>query len=397
MKKKVCMLLSYLPFLDARIFECETKSLVKHGYEVTIIAPRKNRFLHDIDGKPFTDRFREKVFKYQGVKVVTYDSERRSDKPILDPLYQLGMKENADFYHAHELSSLHLGKELKVALNKRRGKNVKLIYDSRQLTPDPFSKNLKEAEKQKWQKMLHESLKETDYTITVSDSIKAWYLSFNPMLPVEVIYSSPPLATSFQVKGQNKSRLAIAYEGNVSKETLQKIYAITDSCRKVSDFHFKVVGGLRYGETMSIPNHLQNNMINSGWINYHALPTVLSDVDIGLIDLDSTHSLNNAFSMPGKLFSFLNNGIPVVVNDCSDLKKFVNTYECGIVINKQNPTPAEYVKGIIHLYQNKSKLRQMSLNARKVMEEAYSWEHMEKRLIAIYKSLDSSQTPYLLT
>lgn len=53
MAKKVCMVVAYHPFLDARIFKKEAKSLQKMGYDVSMIVPRKNGNLFDIDGTPF--------------------------------------------------------------------------------------------------------------------------------------------------------------------------------------------------------------------------------------------------------------------------------------------------------------------------------------------------------
>ncbi|MDL4839766.1 glycosyltransferase [Aquibacillus rhizosphaerae] len=397
MSRKACFLLGYLPFLDARVFECEAKTLLKHGYQVTIIAPRKGGLLYDIDGKPFRTKFLEKTFVHQGIKVITYNSEERNENHLFDPLYQLGVKEKADIYHAHELNSFSYGKEIKMTLNKQKGNQAKLIYDSRQLTPDPYSLTIDEKTKQKWKNMLLTNLKEADYIITVSDSIKSWYLSIDPLLPVEVIYNSPPLVSNFKCKEENTKNFVVAHEGNLSKTTIQKIFAITDSTKNVMDFEFKVVGGPRYGDKLYAPDHIKDKIKRSDWVNYHSLPLVLSDVDLGLIDLDPTHSLNNCFSMPSKFFSYLNNGIPVLVNKCSDMDKFVNTYQCGIVINKLNPTPADYVKGIVYLYQNKARLKQMSINARKAMEDTYSYEHMESRLVTIYRSFESKQTNYLLS
>lgn len=393
------MLLCYLPFLDARVFECEAKSLLKDGYEVTIIAPRKGGFLFDIDGKPFKDCFLEKTFHHQGVEIVTYDSEKRTENPLSDPLYQLGLKEEADFYHAHELNSFTYGKEIKIALRKQKDKNVKLIYDSRQLIPDPFSSNIDGETRKKWMRTLLENVKEVDYILTVSDSIKAWYLSIDPFLPVEIIYNSPPLTPNFNVKGDGDytKRFVVAHEGNVSAESIEKILSATNSCSKIMDILFKFIGGPRHGESIAIPKQLQTSVNLFGWVNYHQIPDAMSDVDIGLIDLDPTHSLNNAFAMPSKLFSYLNNGIPVLVSKCSDMEKFVNTYQCGIVINKLNPAPSDYVKGMLYFYRNKPQLKQMSINARKTMEDVYCWEHMEKRLITVYHSIVSNQIQYLLS
>ncbi|WP_186576728.1 glycosyltransferase [Aquibacillus kalidii] len=396
MKQKVCMLLSYLPFLDARLFECEAKSLVKYGYDVTIIAPRKNGFLYDIDGKPFIKQFSEQTFFFEGIKVVTYDMENRTENALTDPLFRLGLEEGADYYHAHELNSFYFGKEIKLAL-KKNGKGAKLIYDSRQLAPDPFSVTLREEDKQKWREMLLDSLKEADYTIAVSDSIKAWYLAMDPMFPVEVIYNCPPLASNYQIKGQQDGKFVAAHEGNASGAVLQKFYSITDLVQKEVDFHFKIIGGPRFGENVVVPEQVKNQIIRTGWVHYHSLPTLLSDVDIGLIDIDPTNSLNNSFAMPSKLFSYLNNGVPVITNKCSEVEKIINTYQCGLVLNKLNPTPKDYAEGLLFLNQNRSMLEQMSMNARRAVEEFYNWDNMEKRLISIFQSLESKQTSYLLS
>ena len=397
MGKKVCMLLCYLPFLDARIFEKEVKSLLKYGYTVTMIVPRKDGYVINIDGKPFTNRFLEKVFWHEGVKIVTYDEKQRTANPLTDPLYKLGLIEEADIYHAHELNSLFYGKAIKQTIRRQRGEDVKLIYDSRQLVPDPFSIGINTETKKDWQVMLLESLKEVDHVITVSESIKSWYLALDPLLPVEVIYNSPLLNSSYsQTQSQDKG-LTICHEGNLSKTNgdINKIFNITDSCRKVIDFHFKIIGGPRYGEYINIPEHLKTNLTLTGWVDYYSIPSIMSDVDLGWIDLEVTHSLNNMFAMPSKFFSYLNNGIPVVVNKCSDMENFIRTYHCGLVIDKLNPTAADYVKALIYLYSNKTNLKQMSQNARKAMK-IYSWEQMEKRLLNVYNSFDSKNTKYLL-
>ncbi|SES93426.1 Glycosyltransferase involved in cell wall bisynthesis [Salinibacillus kushneri] len=394
MGKKVCMLLSYLPFLDSRVFELEAKSLVKNGYEVTIIAPRKNRYLYDIDGTPFTKQFRDKIFQFEGIKVVTYENNSKSINPKAHPLFRLGVKEKADIYHIHELSSLYFGKEVKRALKSR---NVKLIYDSRQITPDPFSYTSKDRERRQWKRILLEGIKEADAIITVSDSIKAWYLSIDPLLNVEAIYNTPYPTANDSLKAGNSNSFVVGHEGNLTDRNLQNIYAITDSCSKVIDFQCKLIGGPRYGEKISVPDHLQNRIIQAGWVPYSSLSSHMSDVDVGLIDLDASNSLNHAFAMPFKLFSYLNNGIPVVVGMCNDIERLINTYHCGIVINRLNPSYADYVKAIVYLYQNPVRLKEMKKNAKKAVKEIYNWGYMENRLINLYQSLESNQTSYLLS
>ncbi len=136
MPKKVCMVVAHHPFTDARIFKKEAKSLQKKGYHVSMIVPRKNGKLFDIDGTPYTKRFQSKIFTYEGIKIVTYHSES-SQKALSNvlsdenswenhgfnnQLTQLAIRENADIYHAHEYLSLFAGIGIKRLMKKEKEK-----------------------------------------------------------------------------------------------------------------------------------------------------------------------------------------------------------------------------------------------------------------------------------
>lgn len=403
MPKKICMLVHSHPFLDARIYKKEVRSLVKKGYNVTMIVPRRKGLLFDIDKKPFNNRFLEQSFEYEGVKIVTYNSEEynvsieelRSNcfstthEGFQDPLTKLGIKENADIYHAHEYLSFYSGIGIKRALHKLNGKKVKLIYDSHELTPDPLDRAYSSKEKL-LTKMLDHMLHEIDQVITVSESIKSWYLKKKPDLKVEVIYNSPPLSSNYTYVNSDKKGLNVCYEGGVhgKKGNLNKIIQITNKLAARMDFNFKIIGGLTNNRKILVPPSIQNNINITGWVDYHSIPNHMKDVDIGWIDFaDLSHSLNRYYAMPNKFFSYLNNGLPVVVNNCHDMKEFITKYECGYVVNKKNANAMDYVKALILLNNNKKILRQMSINARKVMEEKYCWELMEKRLYEVYEEL----------
>ncbi|GAK11809.1 glycosyltransferase [Geomicrobium sp. JCM 19039] len=207
--KKVCMVVVEHPFQDARVFRKEAKSLQKRGYQVTMIVPRKQGYLFAVDGTPYKKHYLNKVFTYEGIKVVTYHAEsckHQLSKVLKDPsvwnqafqnpLIQLALKENADVYHVHEYLSLFAGVGIKRKMLEHKGKKVKLIYDSHELTPDPLSERYPEATKKNLYEKLLLMLDEVDHIITVSDSIKQWYQSEKPAVPVEVIYNSPPLPST---------------------------------------------------------------------------------------------------------------------------------------------------------------------------------------------------------
>lgn len=404
MSKSVCFLVTEHPFLDARIFKKEAQSLVKHGYSVTMVVPRIDGYLFDVDGTVFRESFRSSTFVHKGIKVVTYEQmdPEKSIKNLhynlrsgeytrfTDPLTQIGIAQKADFYHTHEFYSLYSGIGIKRALTSE-GKHCKLIYDSHELEPDPLTNQSNNTKKIKRQ-MLAYMLKELDYVITVSESIKSWYLSLDPHLAIEVIYNSPPLAPEHQLRLEDKPDFIIAYEGSMDQKrgSFSKLMDVLEMCNKSFDLQVKIIGGRKEGnqeQNLIIPSHLRDNVQVTGWVSYDLIPEVMKNVDVGWIDLDAAHSLNNRFAMPNKFFSYLNNGIPVLVNQCADMEKFIQTYKCGYVVKKLQATAEDYFQALLQLHSDKRMLHEMSGNARSVMESNFSWEHMEARLFNVYDQL----------
>lgn len=402
--KKICMVVAEHPFMDARIFQKEAKSLKKQGYDVTMIVPRKNGRLFDIDGTPFNKEFRNKVFTHEGIKIVTYHFEPSraylnnvlSDESVWERqgfqnhLTQLAIKENADIYHTHEYMSLFAGIGIKRLMKKQHGKDIKLIYDSHELTPDPLDPRYTPDFREKLKQQLLLMLEEVDYIITVSESIKKWYNTHKPAIPVEVIYNSPPLAKNYKPKQFNSTKLTVGFEGQLDDKDgrKKKIIEITDTCAKQKDFYFKIIGGNRFGKAFAVPKHLQERIIQTGWVKYTHIPIYFADVDMGWIDLENVdQSLNRNYALPNKFFSYLNNGLPIIVNKCDEMRNFIEKHHCGYVIDKTNVTAADYVEAILRLSEDKQKLLRMSKNSRSIMESTYSWEKMEERLSKVYQSL----------
>lgn len=412
MKKKVCIMVDSHSFLDARIFKKQAKSLYRAGYDVTLIVPRRDGFLYDVDGTPFTKKFLKKSFTHEGIKIVTYNRKKTSDtlKEITqnitkkqyvnttDPLAILGIEQNADIYHCHELFSLYSGVCVKEKLLKKGNKNVKLIYDSHEVYPDPFIK-LPADRHLVYKKMLVTLIKHVDFTITVSEAIKSWFLAMNPTLRVEVIYNTPPFSNKTKKQSMpNKSSFILCHEGSISKErgNIDKIIEMTKASVNKVDFKFKIIGGTRAGSPLPIPQEIEENIIQTGWVKYEEIPSFMEDVDLGWVDNDLQElSLNRTFALPNKFFSYLNNGVPVLVNKCYEMEKFIKTYKCGIVIDKFNVTGREYADAIAYFINKPEKLNEMSDNALKVMEKVYCWEKMEDTLYYIYEFLLSSKIKYI--
>lgn len=167
-----------------------------------------------------------------------------------------------------------------------------------------------------------------------------------------------------------------------------------NAAKEIDEFTFKIIGGVLHHQTLDIPEEVKDHIHLTGWVPFEQIASEMADVDIGWIDFeDLNHSLNRSYALPNKFFSYLNNGIPVIVNKLHDMEQFIQTHQCGIVLNKQHATGADYAEAVLYLHQNRDLLEQMSANARAVVEKLYSWEQMEKRMLQIYQTLLSKQSP----
>src|SRR5699024_8148138 len=126
------------------------------------------------------------------------------------------------------------------------GKRCKLIYDSHELEPDPLVKESNKNKKLK-QDMLASMLNETDSVITVSESLKTWYSKINPHLPIEVIYNSPPLATSYNPGKGMKNHLTLAFEGMIDSKraSFKKLMDTVMFANQKIDLKVRIIGGTR--------------------------------------------------------------------------------------------------------------------------------------------------------
>lgn len=100
---------------------------------------------------------------------------------------------------------------------------------------------------------------------------------------------------------------------------------------------------------------LQAKVIFMPRMPYNELLGLTQMCDLGLT-LDKDTNMNYRFSLPNKLFDYLRAGIPVLASDLPEVRKIIESYKTGWIVEKVEPKIlADQVKKIIHspeLYQS---------------------------------------------
>ena len=77
-------------------------------------------------------------------------------------------------------------------------------------------------------------------------------------------------------------------------------------------------------------------------------------------------------------------GLPILVSDLPEMRKFVEKYECGVVC--ESVSSQGVISGLKKLLS--LNLDKLSKNSRKMAEE-HSWEIQEKKLLSLYDQVHS--------
>ncbi len=119
-----------------------------------------------------------------------------------------------------------------------------------------------------------------------------------------------------------------------------------------------------------------------GRLPIHELSRITQQADLG-ISLEEDLGLNYRFSLPNKLFDYIQSGVPVLVSNLPEMRKIVDHYHIGAIAEThQRKELAEMIKMALF---NQEKRLVWKQNLLKAASEL-CWENEEKVLQDIYKS-----------
>lgn len=364
------------PPFDERIFYKIGLSLTKHQHKTAIVCSTEN-----IETES------------EGIKIKGFDGSSFTKKIKIKKLYELIVLFNPSVIICCEPLTILSAHKYK----KEKDGKIKIISDITEYYPlksmlnqyvaplrminflrffifNIYASNLADY------LFIGEELKSRLYNI-IAPGIKKTLIGYYP--PLEYFRYSPPI--------YNGKKFTICYSGIISEARGFKRFL--ELIKKVSElfpykiFIAKIVG--RYEkqelEKLLLKISFVKNVviIYKDWVNYKNFSKEFSDVDI-CIDLRDKNKVFNR-SLPIKIFDYMASGKPVIFSNLDSLRGFYDIKKFGLLVEPDDLNLAlERIKNYLN---NPEQLKEDSMNARRLFEEKYNWEIIERKLIKVINSL----------
>ena len=413
MGKKVCMTVWNHFITDARVTK-EAKTLIKHGYDVAVVAihdPLNTKRKEEKDGLRIVrfERLINKIKRQRATKTKRNNvaaSEMAATQPapqvksqsifstvkrllrkaliLLDKGYinlcffYFAWKARADVYHAHDLNT---ALPVYIAAKLRR---AKYIYDAHEISTDRVGwKN-----KRLWTFIERRIVCNADGFITTNGARAEFFRQTYGRDDVTIVRNVPEYV---EVQKSNKIRdeLGISsdvpillYQGGLQAD--RGLELMVDMMRDIPNAVLVFIGDGRLRpilEAKIASHNLSNRVKLLGRVSMDELLTYTASATVGLQLLKNT-CLNHYTACSNKLYEYLMAELPVVASDFPELRKVVEQERIGLLVD---PDDREAVIDSINtLLSDERFYRSCRRNAARAKRN-YHWSLEEANLLSLYQ------------
>ncbi|MDO8898295.1 MAG: glycosyltransferase family 4 protein, partial [Bacteroidales bacterium] len=222
--------------------------------------------------------------------------------------------------------------------------------------------------------------------ITVNDSIAGlFYDEYG--IKAKVVRNIPQRFHTIEKPGrselgipENKKILVLQGSGiNIQRGAEELVQAMA----LLPDFHLMIIGGgdvINQLQKLTASLEISDRVRFLPRMQYAEMMAYTLNADLG-ITLDKDTNINYRFSLPNKLFDYIQAGIPVLASPLPEIKKIILAYDIGSFI--VNHKPENIANAIKDAFSNAERFEKWKANTKKASQEL-SWEKEEKILLNIY-------------
>lgn len=365
---------------DNRVYRM-AKSLSQHGFPTTVIAWKKG------------DVAEKENFNSVEVERVVVSSDKWKRLNLIIGAIQyfefafrvISRYRKADAWHCNDYEAFVIG-----VLAKITRPRLKLIYDCHELESHRNGKGaLMRFAIRTIEKLF---ISWAELVITVSPSIQEFYkrkynLSFVALvrnLPneMQILHTN----TLREKLGLKDNQMVFLYQGMLGKGRGIEVLLNAFDSRKTTDAVIVFMGFGALKEQIEAFAARNENIFFIPAVSYSEIPMYTGSADVGVNSVEPT-CLSYKYSLPNKLFEYIQSEIPVLTNPLPDCIALVNEYKVGRVIpvwsaDAINEVVNDVLKEDLSVYQPHLK------SAKKIL----NWEVEEQALISAYKSIPNASS-----
>ena len=226
--------------------------------------------------------------------------------------------------------------------------------------------------------------KRTDSIVTVNDILVKFYKKSNQKT---FLCANYPLQESFQLRKNEsiKKEYDLFYAGSLSFERGLKIYLETAKLFKTNDklFNFLILGNFKDVETAKyFKEYIQKNNLKKviTYLPYQTHEEVLKEINktkLGIFFADIKASPRYDRAIAVKIFDYMTQSIPVVINKLTMLSDLINKAQNGWIIDYNSK---DLYRFLCIILENESLLNEKGKNGYEYAIKNLSWENQEADL-----------------
>lgn len=198
--------------------------------------------------------------------------------------------------------------------------------------------------------------------------------------PRKVIYvhNTPERMESTEKLLNKNDKLIFSYVGILQDHRFLK--QIINFAKKNNGIELNIAGFGLYEDYVADCSEKFENIKYYGKVPYRVGLNISAKADI-LFAIYDPSIKNHKYSAPNKFYEALMLERPILVSNETGVDELVRKNKVGWCIDYNESAFSDFLKSI-----TKNEINEVSKNMRKVYDEQYSWEVMEKRLIDLYNS-----------
>lgn len=266
-------------------------------------------------------------------------------------------------------------------------KRVPLIYDSHEYFTEVPELVSRPRVQKVWKRIEEYVVPKLPEMITVNQSIADLFHE-KYGIKVHIIRNIPmrkmlPEPASCEELGLDTQKHILVLQGsgiNIHRGSEE----LVDAMAYLNDCQLVIIGG---GDVLPI---LKEKVVTHHWddrvkffprMPYRKMMAITQLADLGFT-LDKDTNLNYRFSLPNKLFDYIQAGVPIIASHLPEIERIVTDYNIGTFI--ENHDPETIAKTIQNALNDEKKLEQWKNNLIFAAQNL-CWENEEEILLKIYE------------